>query len=276
MDDLAAVRTAIRLNNRVWWCLYYDELYEADDLQCTYMRDADEDFYNCAQALGRADDSILEFVEDYYAPAITPAVYVDPAAPPSLVPLLHARQYAVVPEEREFWYRYPLLDGPGPAPALKVATERVEVLRIDPLAPELDDFVHINKVASRLSTEVAGNLRRNLIQRRLHDVRMVLLLALLDGRPAATGAVGICQGMAFLAEGGTLDFARGLGLHSFLIHQRLATAEAAGATVAFGTTAVDTLAHRSLRRVGFDLVWTRDYFRRTRTVPSDTAKGNHD
>jgi hypothetical protein len=265
MNDTSIVRGAIRSNNRMWWCLYYDELYEIDDLQCTYLRDAGEAFYNCAQAIGHVDDKILDFIDDYYWPDIAPAVYTDPAAPQQLVPMLVARDYREIRAEREYWYRCDVLQGGWQPPIVKVAPERVSVVRVDPKGNELHDFVQINKVASNLPDNVASGLYRNLSTRSLRDVELFLYLALLDGRPAATRAVGICREMAFFAEGGTMPSARRLGLYSFLTDLGLHTAAASGARVAFATTGEDTNARPALQKMGFEIAWTRDYFRRSAT-----------
>ncbi|MEU0503740.1 hypothetical protein [Nocardia sp. NPDC005998] len=261
MVDKRDIHTAIRLNNRVWWCLYYDELYESDHFQCTFMRNADDGFYNCAQAIIRADDEILDFVAKFYEPNFAPAVYVDPASPEALVSMLHARGYVPVPDEREFWYRYDLRDDLGHEAVLKVDSKRVEVLRVNSERPELDDFVQVDQEANTLPDSIAADIHRNLRRRRLGDVEWVLLLALLDGKPAATAAVGLCQNMAFLAESGTVPGARRLGLNSLLNRTRLQVARDAGAKVAFATTSPNTTARQTKVGLGFDLAWTRTYFR---------------
>jgi hypothetical protein len=258
MIDPATVRTAIRLNNRVRWCLYYDELFEAADLQCTYVRDTDEPLYNSAQALSSADATTIDFIESYYPPNTVPIICIDPAVPESLVPLLHSREYVELPQLREYWYGYRLDADPGEISA--PAPGRIEVLRIDPAGPDLAAYVRINQSTGNLPAAVITNLQRNLARRRLRDVELVLQMALLDGRPAAINAVGVCQGMAFLAGSGTLEFARGLGLGFYMLNQGLAAALTAGAAIAFATAT----ANSSLHRYGFDRTWIRSCFRSSR------------
>ncbi|WP_331769604.1 hypothetical protein OG948_38315 (plasmid) [Embleya sp. NBC_00888] len=41
MPDSPTAHTAIRANNLVWWCLYYDELLDDEAYQLTHLADAD-------------------------------------------------------------------------------------------------------------------------------------------------------------------------------------------------------------------------------------------
>ncbi|MCC6746177.1 MAG: hypothetical protein IT371_00875 [Deltaproteobacteria bacterium] len=261
------LQAAIRANNRVWYLLYYDELVERPECQLTLLRGADWNYYNCAQAICRVTPKLLDEVEAFYArEGLAPGVYLDPAAPGELLPLLIERGYEELPAELELWHVLELGTLPQMVSlqeVLKVplsALRRVEVTQRS--GALFDTFVGLDARENGLSTAVAEKLARNLADRRLPGVEFHCLLYLLEDVPVATGAVGIVGELALFAEAATASSHRRLGLHSAMLLERVALARAAGCRWAYFTSTEHASSALSGARVGFRRVFERRFFQR--------------
>ncbi len=88
-------------------------------------------------------------------------------------------------------------------------------------------------------------------------------LGLDGGRPVATAAMRIEDGVAWLGYGGTLPAARGRGWQTAMLLRRLVDAKAAGCRLAVTETGEETDAHpvnhsyRNMLRAGFRLAYAR-------------------
>jgi len=96
------------------------------------------------------------------------------------------------------------------------------------------------QIASALAEVEAG----------LADDSMGRWVAYVDGRPASTGGYGLVDGVCRLWGGGTHRSLRGRGAYRAVLTARLATARAAGATLALTHGVVDT-SSPILQRIGF-------------------------
>lgn len=82
-------------------------------------------------------------------------------------------------------------------------------------------------------------------------------LAHVDGRPAATGAHSLHDGLCALFGGATLPAARRRGAHRALILARLRAGALTGATLATVGAAPGGDSHRNLEALGFTVAYTR-------------------
>ncbi len=260
------IHRLIRANNALWAAMYYDELVDTSDYQLTFMAGADAGYYNCAQAVSRADDDVVSAIEAFYtARGLLPAVYLDPESAPGLPSLLAAAGYAEIPAEAEHGYALELHAAPAdPAPAavLHVPLERVHVVRLhgpdDPLLPA---FLDVDASANALPDRVRHKLEHKL-RTPVANVEVCCLLALLDGQPAASCVVGLVGETAIFAEAATLPAFRRLGLLSRLMLDGLAIARSSGARVAFLTAATDAASNPAVHKLGFRRICTRTYMQR--------------
>ena len=80
--------------------------------------------------------------------------------------------------------------------------------------------------------------------------------AWIDGQPAGGGALEIHDGVAALMAADTLPAYRKRGLHTLLLHARLAAATAAGCDLALVHTAPGSASQNNVLRAGFQLAYT--------------------
>jgi len=82
-------------------------------------------------------------------------------------------------------------------------------------------------------------------------------LAELEGRPIATGAMNICDGVALLAGASTVPEARGLGAQLALLDSRLRYAAERGCGLAMMGAHPGSASQRNAERNGFRIAYTR-------------------
>lgn len=82
-----------------------------------------------------------------------------------------------------------------------------------------------------------------------------LFLAWSDGQPVGGAALEIHDGMAALMAAGTLPAYRNRGIHTALLHARLAAAAEAGCDLAMAHTRPGAASQRNALRAGFQLVY---------------------
>jgi GNAT superfamily N-acetyltransferase len=82
-------------------------------------------------------------------------------------------------------------------------------------------------------------------------------LAELDGRPVATGALSICEGVALLAGASTIPEARGRGAQLALLDARLRHAAEHGCDLAMMCALPGSASQRNAERQGFRIAYTR-------------------
>jgi hypothetical protein len=79
----------------------------------------------------------------------------------------------------------------------------------------------------------------------------------LDGRPVATGAMSICEGVALLAGASTVPEARGRGAQLAMLDARLRHAAASGCDLAMMCALPGSASQRNAERQGFRIAYTR-------------------
>ncbi len=88
-----------------------------------------------------------------------------------------------------------------------------------------------------------------------------LILARVGGQPAATAALTVGDGIAYLADAATLPAFRGRGVQRALIEERLARARSAGCHVACSQASLASTSHRNLQRAGLFGGFTKTVWR---------------
>jgi GNAT superfamily N-acetyltransferase len=90
---------------------------------------------------------------------------------------------------------------------------------------------------------------------------MTLHLALLDGRPAAAGALAISPPVGYLANAATLPEMRGRGAQTALIQARIAAAVQARCDAIVALGEFGSTSQRNLERAGLRVVYTQAVWR---------------
>jgi MOSC domain-containing protein YiiM/ribosomal protein S18 acetylase RimI-like enzyme len=89
-----------------------------------------------------------------------------------------------------------------------------------------------------------------------------LVLATIDGRPIGVGLVAMRRNVGFLRSASVSPEARGQGVQRALVAERARLAAEAGADLlAAGTAPENAASVRNLRRLGFETIWSRAYYR---------------
>jgi hypothetical protein len=181
------------------------------------------------------------------------------ARPANIIELLEARGFRPAEDGAEL--RAMALTTPPPDPAAGVEVRRVETL---------DDFLAAREVQWE-AFEVPHE-RRELQRPYLHDEfdeamthgTPLTFLALLDGKPAATGMAIPSERGVFLIAGSTATWARGRGLYRALVRARWDYAVERGTPALITEALVDT-SYPILQRLGFAEVCTIRRYEEKRT-----------
>jgi hypothetical protein len=181
------------------------------------------------------------------------------ARPANIIELLEARGFRPAEDGAEL--RAMALTTPPPDPAAGVEVRRVETL---------DDFLTAREV--QWDAFEVPQERRELQRPYLHgefDEAMthgtpLTFLALLDGKPAATGMAIPSERGVFLIAGSTATWARGRGLYRALVRARWDYAVERGTPALITEALVDT-SYPILQRLGFAEVCTIRRYEEKRT-----------
>jgi hypothetical protein len=181
------------------------------------------------------------------------------ARPANIIELLEARGFRPADDGAEL--RAMALTTPPPDPAAGVEVRRVETL---------DDFLAAREV--QWDAFEVPQERRELQRPYLHgefDEAMthgtpLTFLALLDGKPAATGMAIPSERGVFLIAGSTATWARGRGLYRALVRARWDYAVERGTPALITEALVDT-SYPILQRLGFAEVCTIRRYEEKRT-----------
>jgi hypothetical protein len=204
-------------------------------------------------------DELIEFVRELVPAHKRQAWWIGPSAQPEhIVELLEARGFRPAADGPEC--RAMALTSPPPATPSEIEVCRVETY---------DDFVASREVQwDAFGTPAERREQQQPHMRSEFDESIehgspLTFLAMLDGKPAATGmALPSARGV-FLIAGSTATWARGLGLYRALVRARWDYAVERG-TPALVTEAVIDTSFPILRRLGFAEVCTIRRFEETR------------
>lgn len=260
------VHKCIRANNQYWLSLYYDELIDNAGYQLSYCSQADEPFYNCAQAVSDITD--FSAIESYFQNKnLSPAFYTDSLNEEWLVPLLKSKHYQELPSQQEnIWYME--LNNININSLRRMDTCSVEEKEFRPVIvmDDLKLFLRIDTLTNDLPPSLAQLLFSKLIQaigqKGVKEVESKHFIIYLTEEPVGCGSLGIYKRIACLAEGGTLPAFRRRGLHHYSMQQRILYAYTQGAEFALTTCRTDSVTNMTAKKTGMKLLCTRHFFQK--------------
>lgn len=190
----------------------------------------------------------LDRIEAFYrSRELRPRIRVCPLADASLPQLLGERRY-VVQDHMNVYARH--LDTPA------YGRPSIPGLRIQTATPD-DARLWFELDGARGDWAEPDGLAFMLIRCTLKSDTQ-LFLAWRNGQPVGAGALEIHNGVAALMAAGTSAAFRNQGIHTALLHVRLAAAVEAGCDLAMIHTRPGAASQRNVLRAGFQLVYTVD------------------
>lgn len=187
----------------------------------------------------------LEMIETFYrSRGLRPRVRVCPLADPSLFQVLGERRYIVEDHMNVYARRVDNLDDEPPS---------VSGLRIETASPDnAKRWFELNGAGGDWAEP--DGLAFMLVRATLKSDTQ-LFLAWLNGQPVGGGALEVHHGVAALMASETLSGYRNQGIHTALLHARLAAGARAGCELAMIHTRPATASQRNVLRAGFQLVY---------------------
>ena len=193
---------------------------------------------------GSVSDADLDRLERWYRERNSPtAIEACPLADPSLFQGLGRRGYAIT-ETANFLVRRLQPREEIPAPAVEIGE-----------TTDTQAWAHLLARGFFEHEPMAGELEIGMDLLRAESMRA--FTAMLDGEPAASGALAVVDGIAGLCADATLPRFRGRGAQLALIRHRLREGIAAGCEFAIVETAPCTISQRNYQRCGFEVAWTQ-------------------
>jgi hypothetical protein len=196
-------------------------------------------------------DDVIALVHDLVPAEKRQTWWISPSAQPeNLVGMLEARGFQLAPDGPEC-HAMVLTSAPPPSPP-GIEVRRVEVF---------EDFVAARNVQwdafdiPEERREVQRPHMRSEFDESIEHGTPLTFLALLDGKPAATGMTIASDRGVFLIAGSTAAWARGRGLYRALVRARWEYAVERG-TPALVTEALVDTSYPILQRLGFTDVGT--------------------
>jgi len=196
----------------------------------------------------------LEAIESFYGARGAPVLHeISPLADPALVPMLCERGYQPF-EFTSVMYR-PI---GTVAPEGGATAGRVDVRLIGESEAEM--FARTSAEGWREFGH--GDFMYDMQRVNAASEGIRLFLAELDGRPIATAALILCDGVAHLAGASTIPDARKRGAQNALLDRRLRYAAAHGCDIALMGALPGSESQRNAERHGFRVAYTRIKWRR--------------
>jgi hypothetical protein len=204
-------------------------------------------------------DGVIARVHELVPADKRQAWWIGPSTQPAnIVELLQARGFRPAEDGSEL--RAMVLTAPPPEPAPGVAVHRVETFEDYVVSREVQwDAFDVPEERRELQR---AHLRPEFEESQQHGTPLTFL-ALLDGKPAATGMAIASDRGVFLIAGSTAAWARGRGLYRALVRARWDYAVERG-TPALVTEALVDTSYPILQRLGFTEVCTIRRFEETR------------
>ncbi|MGH9900573.1 MAG: GNAT family N-acetyltransferase [Pyrinomonadaceae bacterium] len=192
----------------------------------------------------------VERIEEFYRERGAPVFHeVSPLADLALLELLNGRGYRPI-EFTSVMFR-PLARGAHPTAPLN---EKIKVRRIGD-----DEHDLCAQTAARGWSEFTelADFMEGLAQINAERSGLVSFMAELDGRPIATGAMSIGEGVALLAGASTVPEGRRQGAQLALLDSRLRHAAGHGCDIAMMCALPGSASQRNAERHGFRIAYTR-------------------
>ena len=190
----------------------------------------------------------LERLEEFFRERGAPVYHeVSPLADPTTFMLLNGRGYEPF-EFTSVMFR-PLRKG--------AAVRRETGLNVRVVGPEEHELWAQTAALGWSEFEGVGDFMLGLSRVSAARKQGLSFLAELDGRPVATGALNLSEGVALLAGASTVPEARRRGAQLALLDARLAYASENGCDIAMMGAAPGSASQRNAERQGFRIAYTR-------------------
>lgn len=259
--DSRFIKKLIVANNAVWKQMYYDDVFDFDDFQLSYLKNAQLPWYNCAHVFGEIKADIVKRVEyEFSRLGQNPAFYVESQTHAGDCQVLIDSGYRKIEEFRENWLVFNL----NKAPDLLLSSlklrfpinfEIMEVNRRDSVM--VSEFLHIDAETNDLSHSTIEVIRRHIEN---PSFKNRYYLGSFEGKFGFIGSMGMHEDVAILAEGGTLQQFRGHGLHKIMTLFRLKEALQLSASWAMYTTDGNSLSMQNALKLGFECLFYRNFY----------------
>jgi hypothetical protein len=192
----------------------------------------------------------LDTIEEFFRKRGAPIDHeISPLADPALLPLLNERGYH--PIEFTSVMRRPIRDG------IRIVTPRNDRIRVRLIrANEVELFAQTSAKGWSEFTEFAGSIVE-FAQIQAQKSGSHSFIAELDGKPIATGALILNDGVALLAGASTIPEGRKQGAQLALLESRLRYAAEHGCDLAMMGAVPGSASQRNAERQGFRIAYTR-------------------
>jgi GNAT superfamily N-acetyltransferase len=195
-----------------------------------------------------ASDEDLGRIEEFFRERGSPAFHeVSPLADPTTFMLLNGRGYEPF-EFTSVMFR-PLGSG--------AAAPRDSGVSVRVVGPGEHELWAQTAARGWSEFEELGDFMLGLSRVSAARADAISFLAELEGRPVATGALSICEGVALLAGASTVPEARRRGAQLALLDARLAYAAEHGCDIAMMCAQPGSASQRNAERQGFRIAYTR-------------------
>lgn len=252
--DRFEARRVIRANNLLWRCTFYDELITLPSYELCYVLNTDIHFMNCAMNFGIFSldvfESELDRIESFFRIRRKECgLYLSEFdTPEGIQELLTDRGYAEIKEEEGvFW-------GLEPS-ALKSMQQSPSGLKIRECRTTNDLAQYLIAAKEGYNdfdyTPYAASMSK-LFNSNIDGVSQFHFVGMMDGRPVASGTIGVFFDMAIWINAAVIPEYRKRGINTAMMAYAIGVASEFGATKFFFSTDVDNIdSIKSGTNIGF-------------------------
>lgn len=252
--DRFEARRVIRANNLLWRCTFYDELITLPSYELCYVLNTDIHFMNCAMNFGVS--SLDEFenerdrIETFFRTRRKDSgIYLSEFdTPEGIEELLLDRGYEEIEgEEGVFW---------------GLDAHELKSMQQFPAGLEIRECRTTNDLAQYLIaakegyndfdyTPYAASMSK-LFNSNIDGVSQFHFVGMMDGKPVASGTIGVFFDMAIWINAAVIPEYRKRGINTAMMEYAIKEASKSGATKFFFSTDVDNIGSiKSGTRIGF-------------------------
>ena len=263
-------KNLITANNLIWSLMYFDHVEIKDNYQITSLGITNSDFYNAAHTYGKLNSDDLCEIDRYFSNlGVKYGVYITPETPESTIFLLRNAGFIEYSEFNLDWHYIELdsvlirqINSMDFTPSILANDIEIIEINSENSSQYLDQFVLINNLVNSLGDAVAYSFREKVIKNIVSQSNNHLFLGFYKKKPAFIGSVGIINGFAALAEGGTLASFRLKGLHSEMVRYRLNVSYKLGANKCFYSANPSAKSKLTAEKIGMKKLFTSTFYRK--------------
>lgn len=247
-------RKVVRVNNLLWKCTFYDELVTLPCYDLCFVLNTDVRFMNCAMNFELDDieefKSELKYIENYFKKRRKKSsIYLTiHDTPEGIQEVLMKKGYKEIPEEEGvFW-------GVDKESFVDVGI-KVDGLKIKECRTKEDFAQYLIAAKEGYNdfdyTPYASSLSK-LFNNTIDGVTQLHFVGMIDGKPVASGTIGICFDMAIWINAAVIPEYRKRGINTAMMIKAIKTAQKIGANKFFYNTDADNIGSiMSGKKLGF-------------------------